>query len=175
MSEHGGDFGAGVFADAAGVLCKKYIQSPVQAVLDPPMTADGAGEAFDAERQAAQIIMGFELLAAFHDAAADDHADGLRGPPATESGRTLRHGEQIIAAYLGAAPLLLAFNVFDKCRLQTGCGLFQCLLERLANLGVKRGLVVLHGQNVIGFAFNNAVGDFGLTAPPPLRVGAGRS
>ena len=79
LPEHRGNFGAGAFPDSAGVLCKKYIQRPVQAVLNPPMTASGAGETFDAERQAQQIIMSFELLAALDEAAADDHADGLRG------------------------------------------------------------------------------------------------
>ena len=138
------------------------------------MTTSGTGEAFHAERQAVQIIMGFELLAALDGAAADDHADGLRGPPATECGRTLWQGPLIIAADLGAAPLLLAFNVFDQGRFQSRRGLFQRLLERLANLGMPRRLVVFHRPDVIGGAFDNAVGDFGLTAPG-VRVSASKN
>ena len=46
LPEQGGDFGAGVLADAAGILCKNDIQRPVPAVLNAPVAAGGAGEAF---------------------------------------------------------------------------------------------------------------------------------
>ena len=114
----------------------------MQAILDAPVTACGAGEAFHAERQAAEIIMHFDLRAALDRATTDDRADGLRRAPTTERGGALRKGQQILAAFLGAASFLLAFDVFDQCWLQAGCGSLQRLLEGLANLGVQLGLVV---------------------------------
>ena len=174
LPEHRGDFGAGVLADATGVLCKNDIERPVPAVLDAPMAASGAGEAFDSQRQAAEIVMHRDRLAAADRAAADDHADGLGGAPATERGRTLRAGEHVIVAFLVAPPFLLTFDMFEEGGRLTRGGLRHRLLEGLANLGVEFRLVVLHGQHVVRPAFDDGVGDFGLAAPPPLRVGAGR-
>lgn len=79
-----------ICTNAAGVLRKKYIQRPVQAVLDSRIVASGARETFDAERQATHVTIGFQLLTALDGATTDDHADGLRGAPATECGRFFR-------------------------------------------------------------------------------------
>ena len=77
-------FRGGNFTNAAGVVRKNYVPHPLQAVLDTAMPASGLAENFDAERQDTHVIMGFQLLRALDGATTDDHADGLRGPSATE-------------------------------------------------------------------------------------------
>src|SRR5581483_839814 len=43
-------------ADPAAVLAERDIQDPVQAVLDPPVAADGGGQARGVRRQAADVV-----------------------------------------------------------------------------------------------------------------------
>ncbi len=59
MADDGEIAGGMAGADATGILAEGDIQEPMDAVLDPPMTADASGERLGTERGTQEVVVPF--------------------------------------------------------------------------------------------------------------------
>src|SRR3954464_12541267 len=87
-----GEVGVGMpLPDATPVLAERHIESPMAAILDPPMPSDRSPEAAGAELLAQDgVTPVIARLAATHRVA-DRHPDPLQAPPAGSIGQVFGH------------------------------------------------------------------------------------
>lgn len=91
------------FADAALLFAERHIQLPVQAIFDPPMAANGGGEATGRQIQAENIVANLRVFLAVPLRHIHRHADRPQFPPAHRFGHALGHRtDEVIAIFLAA-------------------------------------------------------------------------
>src|SRR5262245_20651640 len=87
-------------ADAGLILAEGHVQTPMPAVLDRPVTANGAGETLHTDRQAADVEPRLAGLLAVAPADQRRHADRPQPLPRLGAAQRFRHRHLNIAAAL---------------------------------------------------------------------------
>src|SRR5688500_11532015 len=101
--------------DPALILCKSYIQNPVQLVLNAPMRPHRLGELPDLQVQTAQVITHLHALFVLLHPCPSHHADGIESQPVLLPSHVVRNLSQIIrSGLLSAMPLLLGAEALDR-------------------------------------------------------------
>src|SRR3546814_10253602 len=78
VPEDGEVFRSVVGAVAGGVLVEGHVEHPMEAVLDGPVGADGAGEAFRGEAGGGKIVAGGGATAVAHGLRSEEHTSELQ-------------------------------------------------------------------------------------------------
>ena len=96
------------FTNATVILCKNYIEHPVQRVLDSPVVADGLGQSLHLGRQTADIVVHLIGFLSGHFAMTINHRNGLQAGPLARLDQILRGRSHVILASL--LPPVAAFR-----------------------------------------------------------------
>src|SRR5215218_11171284 len=144
-------------AQAVEVFMEDHVEHPVQAVLDVPVAADGAGEQARVDRRGAEIVASFAApLAAALDLGLH-HGDGgetwearfaREAPVAGQEGDVVADGvtAQLDAARVGVGGLVAVEP--------------DCVLEEALDLAMQVRPVLLDGEQVVGPAPEDRLGSW---------------
>ena len=156
------EVGGGVtFAEAGLIFLERHVELPMQLVLDAPVTANGLGEAAGGQLFTEDVVPHFDGLLPVASGLVERHADRGELGPARAIGQV--QGRFTDA---GHASLLAAVSPFVSL-VTTALDPSEAIRDRAQEEGfdplVQRGLIALHGQDVVGLRGHDVASDVGLT------------
>ena len=81
---------------SALILTERYIQLPVQLVLDRPIALDDRGELLDRHFPAQNVVADTDAFLTFTLGVTDDHADRLEPRPTVAVGKPSRYAADVV-------------------------------------------------------------------------------
>ena len=84
-----------------------------------------------------------------------------RPPPGERLTFVRQRAEKVVTGFIAAMSAFVRLQATDR---HAGEIIFHVIHEEVADAIVKRRLIALHGQHVIGFPFHDLASDFGLAS-----------
>lgn len=168
VAQHRQILGPVADADPTFVLAEGHVEDPVDTILDPPVPADDPPEGCRVASPAEQVVARLDADRGADPTLALDQADGASARPGmalVEVGDGRRVADGPVAPRLDAPVVLLDRRPMVMVgRGVVGEGGGTGLGEHLGDRGVRRRMVVLQRQRVIGTLADDLGGDGGLAA-----------
>ena len=142
------------------ILSERYIQLPVQLILDRPMSLDYRGKRLDRHLSRHDRVTDTDTFLAPALDVADDHADRLEPRPPITVGQSARDATHVVPSrFLAAMALVRTAPVADGHRRHLA---IQDFGEKRLDPIAKRSLIPLHVEDVVAPGVDDATGDLRL-------------